>query len=194
MVQRNNYVAMHNGLLYINPISNKTAHADLLRAASLPKDRKMAKTAEKTAEFIENIEFPSFDASKATDQMRAFAEKSVEQSKEAYTKLKTGAEETQKALETTFETAKSVSGDLSQKTLSALRANAEAGFDHLEALFGAKTLSDVIELQTSFLRKRVEASVEQAKDFQAAASKAAEKVSAPMKTVFEKAVKELKVA
>jgi phasin len=154
----------------------------------------MAKTAEKTAEFIENIEFPSFDASKATDQMRAFAEKSVEQSKEAYTKLKTGAEETQKALETTFETAKSVSGDLSQKTLSALRANAEAGFDHLEALFGAKTLSDVIELQTSFLRKRVEASVEQAKDFQAAASKAAEKVSAPMKTVFEKAVKELKVA
>lgn len=154
----------------------------------------MAKTAEKTAEFIENIEFPSFDASKATDQIRAFAEKSAEQSKEAYAKLKTGAEEAQKALESTFETAKSVSGDLSQKTISAFRANTEAGFDHLEALFGAKTLSDVIELQTSFLRKRVEASVEQAKDFQAAASKAAEKVSAPMKTVFEKAVKELKVA
>ena len=72
----------------------------------------MAKTAEKTAAFVENIEFPSFDASKATDQIRAFAEKGVEQ----------------------------------------------------------------------------------AKDFQAAAGKAAEKVSAPMKTVFEKAVKELKVA
>ena len=92
----------------------------------LPKDRKMAKTAEKTAEFIENIEFPSFDASKATDQIRAFAEKSVEQSKEAYAKLKTGAEEAQKALETTFETAKSVSSDLSLKTISAFRANAES--------------------------------------------------------------------
>ena len=193
MVHRNNYVAMHNELRYINTISNKTAQADPF-GPLLPKDRKMAKTAEKTAEFIENIEFPSFDASKATDQIRAFAEKSAEQSKEAYAKLKTGAEETQKALESTFETAKSVSGDLSQKTISAFRANTEAGFDHLEALFGAKTLSDVIELQTSFLRKRVEASVEQAKDFQAAASKAAEKVSAPMKTVFEKAVKELKVA
>ena len=85
----------------------------------------MAKTAEKTAEFAENIEFPSFDASKATDQIRAFAEKGVEQSKEAYAKLKTGAEEAQKALETTFETARSVSGDLSLKTISAFRANAE---------------------------------------------------------------------
>ena len=42
---------------------------------------------------IENVEFPTFDASKATDQFRAFAEKGVEQSKEAYAKLKTGAEE-----------------------------------------------------------------------------------------------------
>lgn len=150
----------------------------------------MAKTAEKT----EFVEFPSFDATKATDQFRAFAEKSVEQSKETYTKLKTGAEEAQKAIESTLETAKSVSGDLSLKTISAFRANTEAGFAHLEALVAAKSLSEAIELQTSFLRARVEASVEQAKDFQTAASKAAEKVSAPMKSVFEKAVKELKVA
>src|SRR6185295_19772533 len=89
------------------------------------------------ADTIENVEFPSFDASKATDQIRAFAEKGVEQSKEAYAKLKTGAEETQKALESTYETAKTVSSDLSLKTISALRANAEAGFSHLEALIGA---------------------------------------------------------
>lgn len=153
----------------------------------------MAKTAEKTAEF-ENVEFPTFDASKATDQFRAFAEKGVEQSKEAYAKLKTGAEETQKALETTFEAARSASSDLSLKTISTFRDNAEAGFAHLEALVGAKSLSEIVELQTAFLRKRVEAGVEQAKELQAATSKAAETVSAPIKTVFEKAVKELKVA
>ncbi|MDQ2632696.1 MAG: phasin [Pseudomonadota bacterium] len=154
----------------------------------------MAKTTEKTPEFLDNIEFPSFDASKATEQFRAFTEKSVEQSKEAYARLKAGAEEAQKALETTFDTARNVSNDLSLKSISAFRANAESGFAHLEALVAAKSLSEVIELQTSFLRKRVETSVEQAKDFQSVASKAAEKVSAPMKTVFEKAVKELKVA
>jgi phasin len=148
----------------------------------------------KTAETIENVEFPSFDASKATDQIRAFAEKGVEQSKEAYAKLKTGAEETQRALESSYETAKGVSGELSLKTISALRSNAEAGFSHLEALMGAKSLSEVMELQTAFLRKGFETTVEQAKDFQSIASKAVEEVSKPMKTAFEKAMKEIKAA
>jgi len=152
----------------------------------------MSKT--KTAEFAETVEFPSFDATKATDQIRAFAEKGVEQSKETYAKLKTGAEDTQKALEATFETAKSVSSNLSLKTIANLRANAEAGFAHLEALVGAKSISEVVELQTSFLRQRVETAVEQAKDFQVVASKAAEDVSQPLKGAFEKAFKELKVA
>jgi phasin len=148
----------------------------------------------KTADTIENVEFPSFDASKATDQIRAFAEKGVEQSKEAYAKLKTGAEETQKVLESTYETAKTVSSDLSLKTIAALRANADAGFSHLEALVGARSLSEVVELQTAFVRKQVEASVKQAKDFQAVATKAAEDVSKPVKTAVEKAFGELKVA
>lgn len=148
----------------------------------------------KTEKVAETVEFPSFDVSAATDQVRAFTEKSVEQSKEAYAKLKTGAEEAKKALETTYEAAKSASTDLSLKTIAALRTNSEVGFAHLEALVGAKSISEVIELQTTYLRKRVELAVEQAKDFQTVATKAAEEVSAPIKTAFEKAVKELKVA
>ena len=154
----------------------------------------MSKTTTKTAETIENVEFPSFDASKATDQIRAFAEKGVEQSKEAYAKLKNGAEETQKVLESTYETAKTVSGDLSLKTLAILRANAEANFSHMEALIGAKTLSEVVELQTAFLRKRAEMAVEQAKELQTVASKAVEDVSKPVKAAFEKAFKDAKAA
>ena len=57
-----------------------------------------------------------------------------------------------------------------------MRANAEASFAHLEALVGAKSLSEVVELQTSFLRQRVETAVEQAKEFQAVATKAADDV------------------
>jgi phasin len=154
----------------------------------------MPKSPIKTGEVIENVEFPSFDASKAADQVRAFAEKGIEQSKEAYTKLKTGAEEAQKALESTFETVKSAGSELSLKTIAALRTNSEAGFSHLEALVGAKSLSEVIELQTSFLRKSVEAAVEQAKEMQAVTTKAAEDVSKPIKTAFEKSLKDLKVA
>ncbi len=150
--------------------------------------------APKTVETNETVEFPSFDASKAADQVRAFAEKGVEQSKEAYAKLKTGAEEAQKAFESTYETVKTVGSDLSLKTISALRTNAEASFSHLEALVAAKSLSEVVELQTAFLRKSVETAVEQAKQMQAVTSKAAEDVSKPIKGAFEKAIKELKVA
>ncbi|MBD0413085.1 phasin [Oryzicola mucosus] len=152
----------------------------------------MSKT--KTAEFVENVEFPTFDVSKATDQLRTFTEKGVEQSKEAYAKIKTGAEEAQKTIETTFETVKTASNDMSYKAIAALRTNTELGFAHLESLLGAKSLSEVLELQTSFLRKRIELSVEQAKDFQAVATKAAEDVTKPAKVAFEKAFTELKVA
>lgn len=154
----------------------------------------MAKTADKTAEIIENAEFPTVDVSKATDQFSAVVEKSVEQSKEALSKLTTGAETTQKALESTFETAKTASNELSLKTIAALRANAEASFSHLEALVAVKSPSEFIELQTAFLRKQVEKTVEQGKEFQAAATKAAEDVTKPIKDVYEKAMKDLKVA
>src|SRR5215470_13759064 len=153
-----------------------------------------AKTTDVAGTTVTNVEFPSFDASKAADQVRAFAEKGIEQSKEAYAKLKNGAEETQKALESTFETVKSVGSDLSLKTIAALRANSEATFAHLEALVGAKSLSEVVELQTAFVRKTVESAVEQAKELQAVGTKAAEDVTKPIKTAFEKSWKELKVA
>jgi len=154
---------------------------------------KSPRTAE-TIENVTNVEFPSFDASKAADQVRAFAEKGLEQSKETYAKLKSGAEDAQKVLESTFETVKSVGSDLSLKTIAALRTNSEAGFSHLEALVGARTLSEVIELQTAFIRKSVETAVEQAKELQAVTTKAAEDVSKPIKTAFEKSFKDVKVA
>lgn len=154
----------------------------------------MAKAAEKITEAFENVEFPTFDTSAASDQIRAFAEKGVEQSKEAYAKLKSGAEEAQKTLESTFETVKTTSTELSLKTISAMRANAEVNFAHLEALVGVKSLSEAFELQTSFLRKRFELAVEQVKDLQATSTKAAEEVAKPVKTAFEKAFKELKAA
>ena len=148
----------------------------------------------KAAKPADVMEFPTFDATAATDQFRAFAEKGVEQTKEAYSKMKANAEDAQKVLESTFETARSASSDLSLKSIAAMRANSEAAFSHLEALVGVKSVSEFLELQTGYLRKRVEMTVEQAKDMQALSSKAAEEVGKPIKDAFEKAMKELKVA
>ncbi len=151
----------------------------------------MSKATSRTAE---TIEFPTFDAEKATDQMRVLAEKGVEQSKEAYARMKNGMESAQKTMETTLETARAAGSDVSLKSIAAMRANAEAGFSHLEALAAAKSLTDVIELQTSYLRKSFEMLVDQTRDMQSVSTKAAEQVAQPVRDAFENALKELKVA
>jgi phasin len=137
---------------------------------------------------------PSFDASKMTDQFRDMAEKGAEQTKDAYAKMKTSAEEAQKTVEETLKTVQAAGADVSLKAISTMRSNAEAGLAHLEALVSVKSVSDFVELQTSFFRKQAELVVAQAKELQDISTKAAEKAAAPAKAAFEKVAKEFKTA
>ncbi|PTE06311.1 phasin [Mesorhizobium helmanticense] len=154
----------------------------------------MSKITDKSGQSAETDEFQPFDPSKAIDQFRAATEKGVEQSKEALAKFQLGADEAKKVLKSTFETARSVGNEVSLATIAALRANVDADFSHLQALAGANSLSEVIELQTTFLRKRVEMGLEQAKDFQALTTKAVTDISKPVKEIFEKTLWDLKAA
>ncbi|GLS40632.1 phasin [Mesorhizobium tianshanense] len=153
----------------------------------------MSKITGKT-ETIENADSPAFEQSKAVEQARDVAEQGIERSKEAFSKLNSDAEATQKAFESTFEMAKTTSNEVSLNMIASLRANAEAGFTHLEALVTVKSPSELLELQTAFLHKQIEKSAEQAKALQALMLKAAEDVSKPIKDAFEMALKEFKPA
>ncbi|QRM54285.1 phasin [Sinorhizobium sp. BG8] len=136
----------------------------------------------------------SFDPSKFTESFRDFAEKGAVQTKEAYAKMKEAAEEATKTVESTLENAQAGTVELGLKAIDALRTNAESSLSHMEALLGVKSLSELFELQTAFLRKQAEVTVEQAKAMQEATKLVAEKVAAPGKTAAEKAFKSLKVA
>ncbi|MDX8501794.1 phasin [Mesorhizobium sp. VK4C] len=153
----------------------------------------MSKIPGKT-ETIENAESATFEPSKATELVRAVAEQGVEQAKEAFSRLQSDAETTQQAFESSFEVAKTTRAAVSLKTIAALRASAEAGFAHLEALVAAKSPSEFFELQAAFVNKQIDASIEQAKSLQAAMLRAREDVSKPIKDAFEKALKDLKAA
>lgn len=148
----------------------------------------------KTATSAEMFEFPTFDVAKITDGYREFADKSVNQTKEAYAKVKTVAEDATKAIESTLESAQSGTVELSLKAIEATRGNVEHSLSHMEALLGVKSVAQMIELQTSFFRKQAEMMVDQAKVMQEAARKVAEDVSKPVKTVAEKAMSEFKAA
>ncbi len=132
--------------------------------------------------------FSSIDPSKFTDSFREFAEKGVSQSKDAFAKMKTAADEAAKTVEATVQTAQAGSIDLGLKAIDALRTNAENSLSHMEALLGVKSVSEFFELQTAFLRKQAEVAGEQTKAMQAATRSLAETVSKPAKDAAEKAI------
>ncbi|MEI2297934.1 phasin [Ensifer sp. MJa1] len=136
----------------------------------------------------------SFDPAKFTDSFRDFAEKGAAQSKEAYAKMKTAAEEATKTVEATLESAQTGTVELGLKAIDALRTNAENSLSHMEALLGVKSLSELVELQTGFIRKQAELAVEQAKSMQEATKKVAENVAKPGKDAAEKAMASFKKA
>lgn len=132
--------------------------------------------------------FSTFDPTKFAENFREFAEKGASQSKDAFAKMKTAADEAAKTMEATMQSAQSGSVDVGLKAIEALRANAENSLTHMEALLGAKSVSEFFELQTAFLRKQTEVAVEQAKSMQAATRSLAETVSKPAKDAAEKAI------
>jgi len=129
----------------------------------------------------------SFDPAKVTETFRDFAEKGAAQSKDAYSKMKTAAEDATKTVEATLESAQSGSVALGLKAIEALRTNAENSLSHMEALMGVKSVSELFELQTAFIRKQAELAMEQAKSMQEATKKIAETVTKPGKDAAEKA-------
>lgn len=134
----------------------------------------------------------SIDPSKLSESFREFAEKGAVQTKEAYAKMKEAAEDATKTVEATLESAQAGSVELGLKAIEALRTNAENSLSHMEALLGVKSVAELFELQTAFLRKQAEVAVEQAKSLQETSKKVAEKVAAPGKSAAEKAMKSFK--
>ncbi|TWF53416.1 phasin [Neorhizobium alkalisoli] len=138
--------------------------------------------------------FSAFDPAKVTESFRDFAEKGATQSREAYAKMKTAAEEATRTVESTVHSAQSGTVELGLKAIDALRANADLSLSHMEALMGVRSVSEFFELQTSFVRRQAEATVGQAKTMQEAARKLADDVSKPGKEAAEKVMASFRAA
>ena len=116
------------------------------------------------------------------------------QARDAYAKMKTAAEDATEVVEDTFETARDGAFTFSVKAIDAVKANTDASFALARDLFGAKTLADVIELQTAFARKQFETATAQIKEFQDLAQKIVTDTTKPVTTQVEKTFKEIKAA
>ncbi len=122
---------------------------------------------------------------------RSALEKGVINSRAAFARAKTAADETVSAFEVSFAAAKDGALAINAKAFEAMRLNADANFDFFKAVFAAKSLPDLITLQTEFARKQAETITSQTKDFGALTQKAMADAVEPIK---EQVAKSFKIA
>ena len=92
----------------------------------------------------------------ALDQFRTFAEESLSKSKEALEKAKAAFDDVQKEAEAGLHSAQEHSAKISLAAIDSMRTNTESTFTHLEKLVGVKSVAELIELQTAFMREQTE--------------------------------------
>ncbi|MCJ8143745.1 phasin [Ancylobacter sp. A5.8] len=155
-------------------------------APSAKKTVKAATTAFEAA--VPKIDLANLEVPAA---VREIAEKSVQNAREAYEKLKTSAEETTDMLEDTYSTASKGVAEYNAVALESLRANMNATFDYFGALLGTKSVSEAVELSTGHLRKQFDVLSAQAKELSVIAQKVATETAEPIKASVEKNIKKV---
>ena len=125
---------------------------------------------------------------------REFAEKSIAQARESYSKMKVAAEEATDMVEDTYETTREGMFAIGVKALDVAKAHSDASFAFAKDLFGAKTFAEVVELQSAFARKQFDALGTQVKELQELTQKFATDASKPVTSQIEKTFKDIKAA
>jgi phasin len=116
------------------------------------------------------------------ENVRKATERGVEETRAAYARVKAAAEEATGSLETSYTTASKGIVEFNTKALDAMRANTDAAFDLMKALFSVKSVSEAITLQSEHARKQYEAMSFQAKELANLAQKVATDAAEPIKT------------
>jgi phasin len=159
---------------------------------------KTAKAAKSAAESMTNSAFEAFSFPVPNVEVpaafRDFAEKSVASARDAYSRLKSAAEEATDLVEGTYETAREGAFSIGVKAIDAAKTNADASFALARDLFAAKTFAEVIELQTAYARKQFDAVASQVKEFQDLTQKFVTDTAKPVTAQVEKTFKEFKAA
>jgi phasin len=135
------------------------------------------------------FEAPVKSMTEMQEKMRAMIEKGIAETRGAYTKAKSAADDTNSALEASFTTAKTGAVEINAKVLEALRASADANFDFVKSILGVKSIADYVTLHSEFARKQIETLTGQTKEIATLAQKVATETAEPIKTRVAKTFK-----
>jgi len=112
-------------------------------------------------------------------EMRAFAEKSVEQARQAFDGFISAAHNAVNAFEGQGENARKSAKEVTDKAMTFASQNIASSFEFAQQLVRAKNVQDVLQLQAEYVRKQMQAFTEQAKELGESAAKAAKDAATP---------------
>ena len=119
--------------------------------------------------------------------VRALAEKSVAQTRQAYDRSLDAFDASLTTFERTFDAAGQGAAAFNRKIIDLARRNVEASFDLATSLAGAKTLADMVELQSAFWRKQFGVLTAQAEEVRTLSIKVGADAAEPIKSQMERA-------
>ena len=169
--------------------------AETTTANTTQKAKVKSAAATATAAMFEmpKFEMPKFDIPNldVPAAFREITEKSLAQAKDNYEKMKSVTEEATDVLEDTYSTASKGCSAYGLKLIENARANTDASFTLMTALFGAKSYAEAVELTSGFMRSQFETLTAQAKDLAETAQKVCTESAEPMKEGFTTAFKKV---
>lgn len=115
------------------------------------------------------------------EAVRAMAEKTVAQSRDAYENAKGSMEEAVEVLEKSIDQAGQGAAAINRKVINNTQANLNTGFDLAKDLASAKNIAEIMELQSSFVRKQFEVLSAQAEEIRTLSTKVATDTTDPVK-------------
>ena len=138
-------------------------------------------------------EFESFkfDAT-VPESVRALAEKTVNQSREAYERGKDALEEAIDSLERSFDAAGQGATAFNRKLIDLAQRNLNSAFDLAKSLAGAKNLAEIVELQSAFIRRQFDVFASQANEIRALTTKIAADTTEPIKNQVSRSFEQVR--
>src|SRR3979411_2705993 len=106
-------------------------------------------------------------------EMRAFAEKSVEQARQAFDGFISAAHNAVAAFEGQAETARKGAKDVTEKAMIFAQQNVANSFELAQQMMRAKDVQEVLQLQAEYIKSQMQRLTEQARELGESASKAA---------------------
>ena len=118
------------------------------------------------------------DRFEVPSELRTFAERSVEQARQAFDGFISAAHHAMSAFEGQAETARKGARDVTEKAMTFAERNMASAFAFANDLVRARDLQEVLRLQADYIRRQMETLTEQARELGESTSKAAKDAAA----------------